>query len=52
MHEFFGYDYCILLTIDVFRHVEFKFIQLLNLLKNTMSIYIIYLLSLSSHKIV
>ena len=31
-------------------HLEVTFIQLLNLLKGTMSIYIICLLSLSSHK--
>jgi len=33
MCEFFGRDYCILLTINVFCHVEITFIQLLDLLK-------------------
>ena len=50
--EFFGCDYCILLTMNMLCHVEITFIQLLNLLKGTMSIYIICLLSLSGHKIV
>ena len=33
MYEFFGCDYCILLTINMLCHVEVMFIQLLNLLK-------------------
>jgi len=33
MWEFFGCDYCILLTIDMLCHVEVIFIQLLDLLK-------------------
>jgi len=33
IHEFFGCDYCILLTISMLCHVEVTFIQLLNLLK-------------------
>ena len=33
MYEFFGCDYCILLTINMLCHVEVRFIQLLNLLK-------------------
>jgi len=43
MCEFFGCDYCILLTINMLCHVEVIFIQLLNLLefaKSSMSIYI------------
>jgi len=52
MYEFFGCDYCILLTINMLCHAEVTFIQLLNLLKCAMSICIICLLSLSSHKIV
>ena len=32
MCEFFGCDYCVLLTIYVLWHVEIMFIQLLNLL--------------------
>ena len=41
MCEFFGCDYCILLvlTINMLRHVEVTFIQLLNLLKR----YYVYL---------
>ena len=39
MCEFFGCDYCILLTINMLRYVEFTFIQLLNLLKR----YYVYL---------
>ena len=31
--EFFGCDYCIVLTINMLCHVEVTFIQLLNLLK-------------------
>jgi len=48
--EFFGYDCCVLLTINMLCHVEVMFIQLLNLLQR----YYLYLclLSLSSHKIV
>jgi hypothetical protein len=52
MCEFFGCDYCVLLTINMLWHVEVMFIQLLNLLER----YYVYLhtclLSLSSHKIV
>ena len=33
MCEFFGCDYCILLTINVLCHVEITFIQSLDLLK-------------------
>ena len=40
MCEFFGCDYYILLVINMLCHVEFTFIQFLNLLKGTMSIYI------------
>jgi len=52
MCEFFGCDYCILLTISLLCHVEVMFVQLLNLLER----YYVYLhtclLSLSGHKIV
>jgi len=34
MCEFFGCDYCVLLTINMLRHVEVMFIQLLNLLES------------------
>ena len=40
MCEFFGCDYFVLLTINMLGHVEVMFIQLLNLLESTMSIYI------------
>jgi len=33
MYEFFGCDYCILLTINMLRHIEVTFIQLLNFLQ-------------------
>ena len=33
IHDFFGCDYCILLTINMLFHAEVTFIQLLNLLK-------------------
>jgi len=52
MCEFVGCDYCILLTVKVLCHVEVTIIQLLNLLKGTMSIYSVCLLSPSSHKII
>ena len=39
MCEFFGCDYCILLTINMLCHVEVTFILLLNLLKR----YYVYL---------
>jgi len=41
MYEFFGCDYFILLTINMLRHVEVTFIQLLNLLKR----YYVYLVN-------
>jgi len=34
MCEFFGCDYCVLLTINMLCHVEVMFIQLLNLLES------------------
>jgi len=40
MCEFFGCDYCILLTVNMLCHVDVTFIQLLNLLNVSMSIYI------------
>jgi len=40
MCEFFGCDYCVLLTINMLCHVEVMFILLLNLLEGTRSIYI------------
>ena len=52
MYEFFGCDYCILLTINMLCHVEVTFIQLLNLLERHYVYLHICLLSLSSHKIV
>ena len=52
VYEFFGCDYCVLLTINMLWHVEVMFIQLLSLLER----YYVYLhfclLSLSGHKIV
>ena len=33
MCEFFGCDYCVLLTVNMLCHVEVLFIQLLNLLE-------------------
>jgi len=52
MCEYFGCDYCVLLTINMLCRVEVMFIQLLNLLER----YCVYLrfclLNLSSHKIV
>ena len=33
MYEFFGCDYCVLLTVNMLCHVQVTFIQLLNLLK-------------------
>jgi len=33
MCEFFGCDYCVLLTVNMLCHVEIMFIQLLNLLE-------------------
>jgi len=51
MCEFFGCDYCVLLTINMLRHVEVMFIQLLNLLERYYVYLHLCLLSLSSHKI-
>jgi len=52
MCELFGCDYCALLTINMLRHVEVMFIQLLNFLERY-SVYLhLCLLSLSSNKIV
>jgi hypothetical protein len=52
MCEFFGCDYCVLLTINMLRHVEVMFIQLLNLLGRYYVYLHLCLLSLYSHKIV
>ena len=52
MCEFFGRDYCVLLTINMLLHVEVMFIQLLNLLESYYVYLHLCLLSLSSHKIV
>ena len=52
MSEFFGCDYCVLLTINMLCHVEAMFIQLLNLLESYCVYLHLCLLSLSSHKIV
>ena len=52
MCEFFGCDYCVLLTINMLCHVEVMFIQLLNLSERHYVYLHLCLLSLSSHKIV
>jgi len=52
MYEFFGCDYCILLTINMLCHVEVMFIHLLNSLERYYVYLHLCLLSLSSHKIV
>jgi len=52
MCEFFGCDYCVLLTINMLYHVEVMFIQSLNLLERYYVYLHLCLLSLSSHKIV
>ena len=52
MCEFFGCDYCVLLTINMLCHVEVMFNQLLNLLERYYVYLHLCLLSLSSHKIV
>ena len=52
MCEFFGCDYCVLLTINMLRHVEAMFIQLFNLLERYYVYLYLCLLGLSSHKIV
>ena len=38
MCEFFGCDYCVLLTINMLCHVEVRFIQLLNLLERYINV--------------
>jgi len=50
MCEFFGCDYCVLLTINMLCHVEVMFIQLLNLLERCYVYLHLCLLSLPSHK--
>ena len=50
MCEFFGCDY--LLTINMLRHVQVMFIQLLNLLERYYVYLHLCLFCLSSHKIV
>ena len=52
MCEFFGCDYCVLLTMNMLFHVEIMFIQLLNLLERYCVSLYLCLLSLSSSKIV
>jgi len=52
MYEFFGCDYCVLLTVNMLCHVEVRFIQLLNLLERYYVYLLLCLLSLSIHKIV
>ena len=52
MCEFFGCDYCVLLTVNMLCHVEIMSIQLLNLLERHCVYLHLCLLSLSSHKIV
>jgi len=39
MCEFFGRDYCVLLTINILRHVETMFVQLLNLLEKVLCLF-------------
>ena len=39
MYELFGFDYCILLTVNMLCYVEVTFVQLLSLLKR----YYVYL---------
>ena len=51
MCEFFGCDDCVL-TMNMLYHVEFAFIQLLNLLERHYVYLHLCLLSMSSHKIV
>jgi len=52
MCEFFGCDYCLLLTINVLCRIEVMFIQVLNLLEKYYVYLHLCLPSLSSHKIV
>jgi len=52
MYEFFGCDYCVLLTINMLCHVEVMFIELLNLLERYYVYLHLCLFSLSDHKIV
>jgi len=52
MSEFFGCDYCVLLTINILCCVEVMFIQLLNVLERYYVYLHLCLLSLSTHKIV
>jgi len=52
MCEFFGCDYCVLLTINMLCRIEVVFIQLLKLLERYYVYLHLGLLSLSSHKIV
>jgi len=52
MCEFFGCDYCALLTVNMLFHVEVMFIQLLNLLERYYVSLHLCLLGLSSSKIV
>ena len=52
MCEFFGCDYCVLLSINMLCHVQIIFIQLLNLLERYYVYLHLCLLSLSSYKIV
>ena len=52
MCEFFGFDYCVLLTINMLCHVEVMFIQLLNLSERYYVYLYLCLLSLYNRKIV
>ena len=52
MCEFFGCDFCVLLTVNMLCHVEVMFIQLPNLLERHCVYLNLCLLGLSSHKIV
>ena len=50
--EFFGCDYCVSLTINMLRHVEVMFNQLLNLLERYYVYLHLCLLGVSGHKII
>ena len=52
MCEFFGCDCCVLLTTNMLCHVEFMFVQLLNLLERYYIYLHLCLLRLSTHKTV
>ena len=51
MCEFFGFDYCVLLTINMLCHVEVIFYPVIKPIRNYYVYLHLCLLSLSSHKI-